>query len=341
MCATLWSDMTRTPHTRTLRKKVQSTFRGSLRRVWVTICTWAHDLYNARVKTHNVRKDKEISMKTFKWRLTGVLATFVVAATLAACGGGGGTSVGDKPFTDPVEVKGTLNSTSPAPVSAGASTSMITLTWATTQGTPTLPTVVSTMSTTAIGTSANGNASVQVPLGTSTFSFLNSGTTLATVSVTASCATGTTQVGTVCTAPAPVVFWPPAAITAVGTKVFTANQLPNGCNAAAEQCWKDAVKNGTVKFVASGATQNGRAIVFAYFRNTSTAFGVTGLWNVLPIYADDGSLAASDISGGISTEIDYVQGSTVGAIVHEKVNGMCFEFFLSGNWISRAVACPA
>lgn len=197
--------MIKTSYTKILRKKIRNASSRSLRSVWVTLCTWAHHFTNARVKAHNVRKDKERSMKkvNFKWRLTGVLATFAIAAALAACGGGGGTSVGDKPFTGPdvVEVRGTLTTTTPTPVVAGASTTAITLTWGTTQGTPTLPTVVSTMSATALATTPNGNLTVQVPVGTSTFSFLNGPTTLATVSVTVSCATGTTLVGTTCTVP--------------------------------------------------------------------------------------------------------------------------------------------
>ncbi len=79
----------------------------------------------------------------------------------------------------------------------------------------------------------------------------------------------------------------------MGYQISGANQLPAGCISVEQQCWKDAVANGKVKFAATSATMTGynsRPVVFAYFRNTETAFGVTGLWNTLVMYADDGSI---------------------------------------------------
>ena len=114
----------------------------------------------------------------------------------------------------------------------------------------------------------------------------------------------------------------------MGTKVYGANQLPAGCNSWQDQCWRDAVANGTVKFIATPARMTGysdRPVVFAYFRNTSTAFGMTGLWNVLPLYADDGSSIGADIFGGMASEIDMVVGTPKGFINHEKSVGKCYE----------------
>ncbi len=155
--------------------------------------------------------------------------------------------------------------------------------------------------------------------------------------------------GTNCVAPA---TWPPATITPVGVKVFGANQLPAGCTSASQQCWKDAVANGTVKFISTPALMtsfNNRPVVFAYFRNTTVAFGVNGLWNYLAFYADDGSLVGSDIYGGTSSEIDWVYGNTSGILVHEKSTGLCIQtawdaihqiWNVNGTGTGTPVPCP-
>ena len=141
-------------------------------------------------------------------------------------------------------------------------------------------------------------------------------------------------------------WWPPATITPMGVKVFGANQLPAGCNSWTQQCWKDAVANGTVKFIATSATMTGynnRPVVFAYFRNTTTAFGVNGQWNFLPIYADDGSLVGSDISGGTSAEIDWANTNAIGIIFHDKTNGGCGQYAWDASykvWYAQPVTCP-
>lgn len=148
--------------------------------------------------------------------------------------------------------------------------------------------------------------------------------------------------GSACVTP----WWPPTNITPMNVKVSGANQLPAGCNAWADQCWKDAVTNGTVKLVATSATMagsNSRSVVFAYFRNTTELFGVTGLGNVLPVYADDGSLVGQDISGGVAQEIDWVYGNANGAIAHIKVAGTCVQYSwdaVAKIWSSAPATCP-
>lgn len=143
-------------------------------------------------------------------------------------------------------------------------------------------------------------------------------------SPTSVCLTDQTWNGSMCAS----TWWPPATIAPVGTKVSGANQLPAGCNTWTDVCWQNAVKNGTVKFVATSAVMTGysnRPIVFAYFRNTTTALGVTGLWNVLPFYADDGSPVGPDISGGATYQIDFVVGTAKGEISHDTSTGLCYE----------------
>lgn len=142
-------------------------------------------------------------------------------------------------------------------------------------------------------------------------------------------------------------YWnPPPAFAAMGIRVTGANQLPEGCNTWKDQCWRDAVRNGTVKFVATSAVQTGvdnRPIVFAYFRNTTDAFGVHGLWNVLAFYADNGNPIGADIFGGISEEIERVEGNPLGALMRMKATGQCFQQSFSASdkaWENNRVACP-
>jgi hypothetical protein len=99
-----------------------------------------------------------------------------------------------------------------------------------------------------------------------------------------------------------------------------------------------------VKFVSTTATAvgyNNRTIVFAYFRNTTAQFGVVGLWNVLAMYADDGSLFGADIVGGTDGEIDMVYGNAEGAIYRVAASGVCLQMYWNGkNWTSKSATCP-
>ncbi len=113
-----------------------------------------------------------------------------------------------------------------------------------------------------------------------------------------------TSVGDVCVYP-------------MGVKVSGANQLPSGCNSASQSCWQASIANGTVKLVATSAVgANKRPVLFAYFQNTTAIFSVSGLWNTIPIYADDGSLVGPDIAGGSAQLIDWVDGMSGGIISH-------------------------
>jgi hypothetical protein len=134
-------------------------------------------------------------------------------------------------------------------------------------------------------------------------------------------------------------------------KVGNVGQLPVGCTSWKQQCWKDAVANGTVKFIATSAKMTGvndRPIMFAYFRNTTTAFGVTGQWNYLPFYADDGT-TFTEIGGGVSSEADWVYGTEKGIISHEKQTDLCYEmawdavgkgWAVNGTGVGTPVRCP-
>jgi len=136
-------------------------------------------------------------------------------------------------------------------------------------------------------------------------------------------------------------------------KVGNVGQLPVGCTSWKQQCWKDAVANGTVKFIATSAKMTGyndRPVMKAYFRNTSTFNGVTGLWNSLAFYADDGSPVGADIFGGSYSEIDWVYGTEKGIIIHEKSTNLCYQIAwdgaqrswdVNGTGIGTPAPCPA
>jgi hypothetical protein len=162
-----------------------------------------------------------------------------------------------------------------------------------------------------------------------------------------------TTTGKACAAP---TFYNPTLDTCeypAGVKVSTANTLPQGCTSPTQQCWKDAITNGTVKLIATPATMTGysdRPLLFAYFKNTSTANGVTGLWNTLPVYADDVAPIGGDIAHGVYEEIDWVYGTSKGIIFHDNATHLCYEMVWyppttqpganSNVWANTTVACP-
>ena len=137
----------------------------------------------------------------------------------------------------------------------------------------------------------------------------------------------------------------------VGVKVIGTNELPAGCTFWADQCWKDSVANGTVKFIATHALMvgfNDRPVVFAYYRLYSTIFKVNS-WNHLATYADDGSLVGSNIFGGNVEEVDFAQGSPKGVIFHSKPTGDCYEtawdstqksWSVNGGAAATPTTCP-
>jgi hypothetical protein len=126
----------------------------------------------------------------------------------------------------------------------------------------------------------------------------------------------------------------------MGDKIGNVQQLPAGCDTFRDACWKAAIAAGTVKFIATSAMMTGysnRPVVFAYFRNTTAASGVTGLWNSLPVYADDASPAAYDIGGGFASQIDRVYGTPNGIILHDASSGLCAEWAWNATSLTWAI----
>ena len=137
-----------------------------------------------------------------------------------------------------------------------------------------------------------------------------------------------------------------------------ANQLPVGCDTRTKQCWPDAIANGTVKAIASGATDGaGYAVTILFFRNTTSFGGVNGLWMLYPVRSIDGSPTTnsagvpanpSDIWSGITNEVTTVWGSQGGAILKMKVGltESCRELTYNKTtnaweWTNNTVNCPS
>lgn len=266
--------------------------------------------------------------------LTAIIATII----LIGCGGGGSTA---KPLG--ILTATALNCT----ILASSNKCVVTLTFTTTN---TLATKLISSDDLTLSTLPSGSLPVDVFIGTNTYTLMEKGEVLTSVTITGECTVGTFSNDITCVPPPSSTgyTWNNSVKTWVAdtnTKIFTANQLPSGCNSLASQCWKDAIANGTVKFIATTATMtnyNSRPVMFAYFRNTTTFFGVTGMWNYLPIYADDGSLVDQDISGGVAQEIDWVLGNDLGILVHVKETNTCVQRswnLLQKTWTDAPAPC--
>ena len=258
----------------------------------------------------------------------------MTAILIAACGGGGGG--GDAPAS--TVATGDLTGTSGCTIPKAAASCLATI-----KGTLKDASDPRTfVGTTNVSTATSVDTTATVGLGDTVIELRDGNSVLARKVLTVGCETGSTWDGNVCKEDALASYWPPATINAPGVKVEGANQLPVGCTSVSQQCWKDAVASGLVKFVATSATAvgvNSRPIVFAYFRNTTSMFGVDGLWNVLQLYADDGSLFGADISGGTDGAIEMVYGNTEGAIY--RVGSICRQIYWNGtNWTDESAPCP-
>jgi hypothetical protein len=301
------------------------------------------------------------SFMTNNGRFATALATFCLALLLTACGGGGGgtaTGGGTNP-TACIAPQTLVNGTCQNPSVTDTTAPVLTVTTSS-------PASVTTTITVTSNEDLGGNVQIVVKNGATTIA---GATTLGAgnrsivwtpsmqlpyntaLSVTASAVdlagnTGTVS-GTITTVADPTAWWPPTTITPVGVKVFGAGLIPAGCTSWTQQCWKDLVKNGGMKFIETPAVMvgsNSRQIVAPFYQNAS------GFWNILPTYKDTGEPVGGDIGSGVSIEIDWAQGTTRGFIVHEKVSGHCYEMawyppttqqgVASNIWDSVQVTCP-
>mgnify|MGYP005607585351 FL=1 len=138
----------------------------------------------------------------------------------------------------------------------------------------------------------------------------------------------------------------------VHVKVSGTNKLQIGCITWKDQCWRDAVDSGVVKFIETKAVTTGvntRPIAFAYFYNGTTPSPSTGQYSYTIFYADTGEPFSNDINRGVKDEIDWVIGNEKGLILHLKNKDICYETSwypmtkekgVSSNiWTNKKVEC--
>lgn len=272
-----------------------------------------------------------------------LVTTLMVAALslLAACGGGGG----DTPTP------------SPTPSSTGSVTASATNgTVNTDQDSWSASVTFSTANVAAGGAvlKANGvvihsgktagTMTVSAKVGNTAITLWDGSKQLATVTLTGSCISGTTPDATgFCRAPTTglVKYWPPASTAAQGVTFTAFKQLPAGCQSDLQQCWWDAIQDGTVTCLFSGATLNNREVMFCAFINRSTFLGGSGLYALQPVFADDGSLAGGTIGSGDVGPFLKAQGNQEGVVFYDDNTKKCYQEKLgNANWIKPQVSCP-
>lgn len=132
-------------------------------------------------------------------------------------------------------------------------------------------------------------------------------------------------------------FNPPVKVTAepMGKKLFglQLNRLPTQCTSDAQQCWKDLLANGSIKWAATSATMTGttlanRPIVIGLYVDNKIGYnGQDGLFHFQVYFADTGERAVgNDItSGGLAVDLDWVYGNNLGALLRDKRDGACWQ----------------
>lgn len=179
--------------------------------------------------------------------------------------------------------------------------------------------------------------------------------------------------GQSCVDPVVTAWWPPTFVP-MGTKVYLdaktapagavtnatypgqtqSGLLPPECKIWTDDCWKESVKNGTIKFVETTAKDPNyptRSLVFALYKTVSTSiFPGQMLYCSKIFFADDGSRWTSNLSveDGCGTwELVYQTGNSIGAIVSQKNPttgvGTCYQRNYSASvngWRDDPVTCP-
>lgn len=140
-----------------------------------------------------------------------------------------------------------------------------------------------------------------------------------------------------------------------GVKVTSPKSIPDGCTNWQDKCWQDSIANGTVKLIATSAKMtglpgyDGRSLMYAYYLNTGGTTATSGPYSVQLLYADTGApVSATTLAQGFGTAVDWIQGTTKGALFH-GADGTCWEnqWFgpdsTSGNrnvWVNVPATCP-
>ncbi len=326
------------------------------------------------------------------------IAVLVTAITLAGCGGGGGSSGGVTPPPPlvPVNAVMTVTVTPSDGATSVARDSNVVMTYNVTSGTYTSTTgtlscagtsFVLAQTTDTTGKKVTFSPSTALPYGSTciaqgvaTATGQNGGSQAniswkSTFSVEQLvCKTGEEVKNGACvpiTCPAGqelsgntciTSWWPPANITPMGTKVYgsEAVRLPVDCTKESQQCWKDLVKSGAIKWLATSATMTGlesplntRPVVIAFYLDNKIGYnGQVGLYHTHIIYADTGEkIGGTDITnGGSASDVDWVVGNNLGVLFRDKRSGACLQLkwnppttqsgVSSNVWDFIIVPCP-
>jgi hypothetical protein len=167
-------------------------------------------------------------------------------------------------------------------------------------------------------------------------------------------------------------WWPPEFVPQ-GTKVYLdkttapagavtnatfpgqtlSGMLPMDCKLVGDDCWKEATRNGTIKFVQGGGrdpTVPNEPVVFAFYRVISQVV-FPGQDKVLycnrPILQKDGTYGTPDVVENHCSveEKPWLQGTSEGALLEEKYsNGAatCYRRFFDqtlNGWTSVPTTC--
>lgn len=181
-------------------------------------------------------------------------------------------------------------------------------------------------------------------------------------------------VATVTTAQAPQGSWWPPTFVPMGTKVYLdstkapagavvngtfpgqtqSGLLPADCKITGDECWKEAVRNGTIKFLATTAknpNQPTRPIAFGFYKTVSTILWPGKLaYCEKPFFADDGTLVAPNDpveNRCVLAEHVFAVGNNFGEIIQQKNynNGViaCFQQKYNTSldgWDYSETPCP-
>lgn len=173
---------------------------------------------------------------------------------------------------------------------------------------------------------------------------------------------------------APVAWWPPtfvsmtymyldltkasagAVVNATYPGQAQSGLLPPACKRIGDDCWKEAVRNGTVRFTnikGVNANQPSRAVVYGFYKTVST-LTMPGkmVYCAKPFYADDGTLAFGGGSGDVEDRCSpdegmYLVEKDLGVILQGKnsLTGVSACFYRSystlyDGWLTTEAACP-
>lgn len=274
------------------------------------------------------------------------IAAAAIVAALTACGGGGGSGSPTPPPTPTATYS--LDSTATAlTIQADQSFAQATETWDTTNaGAITLRDSAGNV----VGSGPKGSATVNVPVGVTTYTLYDGTNAVKSVTITGTCVSGTNPNGAgVCKAPVVATWWPPANITAIGTKVSDPVRLGSDVVRIGDAAWQKAVTDGQVKLLDTGLVHTGfntRPVLWAFYTAPTS-----GTFCTRAIYRDTGLAVGAETSASFefadgncnSNNVVWAQGTTKGVVRFFSDLGACYEI----SWVASTqqysddkITCP-